>query len=150
MPTAAFIVGSSRGGGLHALLWVQRMFPGCFKNFIFINARSVDTHAYGGEETLELLKTDARVSLKFFENFCHSYGMAAKSYLGFGTDAVEEVTRLCAEVQREFPNTVFFTSKLIFRNDNWWTRLLHNQAAVAIQRKLHLEGMQMVILPMKV
>src|SRR5215475_1252827 len=26
-PTAVFLVGSSRGGGLHALLWVQRMFP---------------------------------------------------------------------------------------------------------------------------
>ena len=149
-PTAAFIVGSSRGGGLHALLWVQRMFPNCFKNFVFINARSVDSRAYGGEEELELLKTDARVSLKFFENFCHSYGLAAKSYLGFGTDAVEEVTRLCEQVQRDFPNTVFFTSKLIFRQDSWWTRLLHNQAAVAIQRKLHLEGMQMVILPMKI
>ncbi len=149
-PTAAFIVGSSRGGGLHALLWVQRMFPECFKNFVFINARSVDSRAYGGEEELELLKTDARVSLKFFENFCHSYGLAAKSYLGFGTDAVQEVTKLCEQVQRDFPNTVFFTSKLIFRQDNWWTRLLHNQAAVAIQRKLHLEGMQMVILPMKI
>ena len=135
---------------LHALLWVQRMFPNCFKNFVFINARSVDSRAYGGEEELELLKTDARVSLKFFENFCHSYGLAAKSYLGFGTDAVEEVTRLCEQVQRDFPNTVFFTSKLIFRQDSWWTRLLHNQAAVAIQRKLHLEGMQMVILPMKI
>lgn len=149
-PTAAFIVGSSRGGGLHALLWVQRMFPGCFRNFVFINARSVDSHAYGGTEELENLETDARVSLKFFENFCHSYAMAAKSYLGFGTDAVEEVTRLCERVQGEFPNTVFFTSKLIFQHDNWWTRLLHNQAAIAIQRKLHLEGMQMVILPMKV
>lgn len=149
-PTAAFIVGSSRGGGLHALLWVQRMFPGCFKNFVFINARTVDSRAYGGEEELEILQTDARVSLKFFENFCHSHGMAAKSYLGFGTDAVEEVTILCEKVQQEFPNTVFFTSKLIFQHENWWTRLLHNQAAVAIQRKLHLEGMQMVILPMKV
>ncbi len=149
-PTAAFIVGTSRGGGLHALLWVQRMFPGNFRNFIFVNARSVDSQAYGGEEALELMKTDAKVSLKYFENFCHSYGLAARSYLGFGTDAVAEVERLCTQVQADFPNTIFFTSKLIFNDDNWITRLLHNQAAVAIQRRLHLEGMQMVILPMKV
>jgi len=45
--TAVFIVGTSRGGGLHALLWVQRMFPAHFKNFIFVNARTVDSHAYG-------------------------------------------------------------------------------------------------------
>ncbi|HEU4622064.1 MAG TPA: APC family permease [Burkholderiaceae bacterium] len=149
-PTAAFIVGSSRGGGLHALLWVQRMFPNHFRNFLFINARTVDSHAYGGHEALELLQTDARVSLKYFENFCHSYGLASKSYLGFGTDVVEEVHTLCERVQREFPNVIFFTSKLIFQHENWFTRLLHNQAAVAIQRRLHLNGMQMVILPMKV
>jgi hypothetical protein len=29
------------------------------------------------------------------------------------------------------------------------TRLLHNQAAMALQRRFHLRGMQMVILPMK-
>ncbi|WP_085314541.1 APC family permease [Derxia lacustris] len=149
-PTAAFIVGSSRGGGLHAWLWVQRMFPGQFRNFVFINARTVDAQVYGGEAELELMKTDATVSVKYFENFCHSHGLAARSYLGFGIDVVTEVSHLCEQVQKDFPNTIFFTSKLIFREENWITRLLHNQAAVAIQRKLHLEGMQMVILPMKV
>jgi len=29
------------------------------------------------------------------------------------------------------------------------TRLLHNQTALALQRRLHLSGMQMVILPMQ-
>jgi hypothetical protein len=44
---------------------------------------------------------------------------------------------------------VFFTSKLIFDRENWLTRLLHNQAAMALQRRFHLRSMQMVILPMK-
>lgn len=148
--TAAFIVGSSRGGGLHSLLWVQRMFPNVFKNFLFLNARTVDSHAYGGAEELATLQTEAKVSLNFFVNFCHSYGMPAQSYLAFGTDAVEEVTQLCEKVSQEFPNIVFFTSKLVFQKENWLSRILHNQAATSIQRKLHLDGMQMVILPMKV
>lgn len=148
-PTAVFIVGSRRGGGLHSLLWVQRMFPDHFKNFVFINARTVDAHAYGGEEQLEALKTEATTSLNYFVNFCHSYGLAAKSYLVFGTDAVHELTELCEKVAQDFPNAIFFTSKLIFQRENWFTRLLHNQAANAIQRRLHLQGLQMVILPMK-
>ncbi|MGE5622142.1 MAG: APC family permease, partial [Bacillota bacterium] len=61
--TAVFIVGSSRGGGLHALLWVQRMFPGHFKNFIFVNARTVDSHAYGGEGAVEQLRAEANATL---------------------------------------------------------------------------------------
>ena len=150
LPTAAFIVGSSRGGGLHAWLWVQRMFPDHFRNFVFINARTVDAHAYGGQESIELLRTDATVSLDYFVDFCHSHGLAAKSYLGFGTDAVIEVNKLCDEVRQDFPNAIFFTSKLISENDNILTRMLHNQATTALQRRLHLSGMQMVILPMKI
>jgi amino acid transporter len=148
--TAVFIVGSSRGGGLHALLWVLRMFPGHFKNFLFVNARTVDSHAYGGEGAMEQMRQEAAQTLEFFVDFCHSHGMAASSYLGFGTDPVDELTRMCEEINREYPHTIFFTSKLIFASDNWFTRLLHNQAALALQRRLHLEGLQMVILPMKV
>jgi amino acid transporter len=148
--TAVFIVGTSRGGGLHALLWVLRMFPGHFKNFLFVNARTVDAHAYGGVGALEKMREDAAETLEYFVDFCQSHGMASASYIGFGTDAVEEVARMCEQVNREYPNSIFFTSKLIFASDNWFTRLLHNQAALAVQRRLHLEGLQMVILPMKV
>ncbi|GAB3432789.1 APC family permease [Massilia solisilvae] len=148
--TAVFIVGNSRGGGLHALLWVQRMFPGHFKNFLFVNARTVDAHVYGGEGAMEKMREDAAETLEFFVDFCHSHGMAAASYIGFGTDAVEEITRMCERISNEFPNAIFFTSKLVFGSDNWLIRLLHNQASLAVQRRLHLEGLQMVILPMKV
>ena len=148
--TAVFIVGTSRGGGLHALLWVQRMFPGHFKNFLFVNARTVDSHAYGGEGAMDKMREEAAETLEYFVDFCHSHGMAASSYLGFGTDAVEEVSRLCEEISGEFPHAIYFTSKLIFSSDNWLVRMLHNQASLAVQRRLHLEGLQMVILPMKV
>ncbi len=148
-PTAVFLVGSSRGGGLHALLWVQRMFPGHFKNFVFVNARTVDSQSFGGREDMESMKVDANSALSYFVNFCNSKGWAAKSYLGFGTDPIEEFTRLAQRVQAEFPNCIFFTSKLVFNNENWFVRLLHNQAATVLQRRFHLRGMQMVILPMK-
>ena len=149
-PTAVFMVGSSRGGGLHTLLWVQRMFQGHFRNFVFINARAVDAQSYGGAEAMQAMKVEANVALKFFENFCHSNGLAAKSILSFGTDPIEGFVELCARVQEEFPQAIFFTSKLIFRQDNWFTRLLHNQAALVLQQRLHLGGMQLVILPMQV
>ena len=149
-PTAAFIVGSSRGGGLHALLWVQRMFPGHFKNFVFINARTVDSHAYGGADDIERLRGQANDTLAYFVNFCNSHGMPAAAYLGFGTDPVDELTTMCQAVSKEYPNAIFFTSKLVFEHDNWLTRILHNQAALALQRRLHFDGLQVVILPMKV
>jgi amino acid transporter len=148
-PSAVFLVGSSRGGGLHALLWVQRMFPDHFRNFVFVNVRAVDSQSFGGREDLAAMKVDANASLAYFVNFCNSKGWAAKSYLSFGTDPIDEFTRLAERVLTEFPNAVFFTSKLIFERESWMTRLLHNQAAMALQRRFHLRGMQMVILPMK-
>ena len=148
--TAVFMVGSSRGGGMHALLWVQRMFPNHFRNFVFINSRAVDAHSYGGAQDMEAMKVEANVALRYFENFCHSNGLAAKSYLSFGTDPIDGFVELAARVREDFPNSIYFTSQLVFERDNFLIRLLHNQAALVMQQRLHLAGMQMVILPMKV
>jgi hypothetical protein len=74
--------------------------------------------------------------------------------IGAPLDPLSEETRrniaLAEQVHEDFPNCIFFASKLIFEQENWLIRLLHNQAALAIQRRLHLHGLQMVILPMKV
>ncbi|MBE0616214.1 MAG: APC family permease [Burkholderiales bacterium] len=150
LPTAVFMVGSSRGGGLHTLLWVQRMFPDHFRNFIFISARTVDSHSYGGSEDVKLLQMEAEVALNYFVNFCNSKGWAAESHLAFGTDPIDEDVKLAEQVHKAFPNCIFFASKLVFQRENWLIRLLHNEAALAIQRRLHLQGLQMVILPMKI
>jgi amino acid transporter len=148
-PTAVFLVGSSRGGGMHALLWVQRMFPDHFRNFIFVNARAVDSQSFGGREQMAAMEVEAKSALSYFVNYCNSKGWAARSYLSFGTDPIDEFTRLAQRVHAEFPNSIFFTSKLVFDRENWFVRLLHNQAATVLQRRFHLRGMQMVILPMK-
>ncbi|HXZ54052.1 MAG TPA: APC family permease [Burkholderiales bacterium] len=148
-PTAAFIVGGSRGGGLHALLWVKQTFPGHFRNFVFVHARTVDAQSYGGQESLKLFKQEATVSMNYFVNFCNSYGLAARYYLAFGTEPIQDIVTLAEQVARDFPSTIFFTSELIFEDESFLTRALHNQAPNVLQRRLHLEGLQMVILPMK-
>jgi len=148
-PTAVFMVGSSRGGGIHTVLWVQRLFPNHFRNFVFIGAKAVDAQSYGGSEQIGALRTALDRALTFYVNYCHANALAATARYSLGTDRVDELVKLAEETQRDFPNCVFFTSKLVFRNENWVTRLLHNQTALALQRKLHLNGMQMVILPMQ-
>src|SRR6185312_3368548 len=148
-PTAVFIVGSSRGGGLHTVLWVQRLFPDHFKNFVFISAKAVDAQSYGGAEQIKKLETALQRSLSFYVDYCHANGLAATARFALGTDRVDQLMKLAEQVQQEFPNSVFFTSKLVFRNESWLTKLLHNQTALALQQRLHLNGMQMVILPMQ-
>jgi hypothetical protein len=149
-PTAVFFVGKNRGVSMHALLWVQRLFHGHFKNFIFLSVGEVDAQSYDGQGALRTLRYEIENSLRYYVNFCHSHGLAAKSYLAFGTDPVEQLTKLAAEVNTEFPSSVCFASKLIFAKESFFTRWLHNQTALAIQQRLHIIGQQMVILPMKV
>ncbi len=49
-PTAIVLVGKHRGVSMHALLWVERLFPGHFKNMIFLAVGEVDAQSYEGQE----------------------------------------------------------------------------------------------------
>src|SRR4029077_2427646 len=128
--TAVFVVGSSRSGGVYALEWVRREFPGEFRNCIFMNVRTVDAHIYGGGEDLERVKRKGTDVLPYFVSYCHPHGLAAKACLAFGTDPIEELTNLAEKIYSEFPRSIFFTSKLIFEHDNWYIRQLHSEAAL--------------------
>ena len=76
-------------------------------------------------------------------------GLHAEYWYGLGTDAIEEVEKLCERVAQTFPRAVFFAGKLVFAEENLLTRLLHNQAAHTLQRRLQFKGLQMVVLPVR-
>jgi hypothetical protein len=149
-PTAIFLVGKNRGVGMHSLLWVQRLFPDHFKNFVFIAAGEVDVQSFSGNDALKDLQKKIHESLEYYVNFCQSHGMAATCYETYGCDPLDDLGAMVARIMSEYANSVCFASKLIFVHDNFLTRWLHNQTALAMQRRLHLQGLQMVILPMKV
>lgn len=148
--TAIFFINRSKGSGMHTLLWVQRLFPGIYRNFIFISVGAVDTQSFSGDEAIESLRESVHASCDYYVNFCHQNGLAACAYEAYGTDPIAQLTALAEKVHEDYPNGIFFASKLIFVHDNWFTRILHNQTALQMQRILHLQGMTMVILPMKV
>ena len=148
-PTAVFVVGSCRWGGVYALDWVRREFPGHFRNFVFMSARTVDAKCYSGSEELEQERRKAEATLSYFVTYCNNRELAAKTYVGFGIDPIEELTNLAEKIRRDFPHSMFFTSKLIFEHDNWYIRQLHSEAALTMLRRLHLLDMPMVVLPMR-
>jgi hypothetical protein len=45
---------------------------------------------------------------------------------------------------------VFFGGKLVFQRETWYSRVLHNETATAIQRRLQWQGLAMVVLPVRV
>jgi hypothetical protein len=58
-----------------------------------------------------------------------------------------ELERLSFGVRGEFPNSVFFASRLVFEKDHWWNRWLHSQTPLAMQRILNEHSVELVILP---
>jgi len=117
---------------------------------IFLAVGEVDAQSYEGTEHLERLRQTISASLDYYVAFCRRHGIAAEYRIDFGTDPVDEFIKLAGATMEEFPNSVCFASKLIFKRVNILTRWLHNHTPVEIQTRLHQEGKQMVLLPMNI
>ena len=146
---ASVLSGRHRGVGMRALLWVQRLFPR-YKNFIFLAVGEVDAQSYEGQQHLRRLQESIETSLRYFTEYCHSHGLPAESRVAFGTYPGTEFIKLAEKTMEQFPISACFASQLIFSRTNFLTPWLHNQTPLFIQRRLHLQGKQMVLLPMRV
>lgn len=147
--TAVILVSESYGNGMHTLLWLLRLFPGVFKNILFIGIGEIGSEQFARDKSLDALRRNNKGTLKLLSGYCTRRGIPSQFYVAYGTDVVEEYTKIVQEIIVEFPRAVFFGSKLIFDNENFITQLLHNQTAYILQRRLHRLGRTMVILPMK-
>ena len=135
---------------MHTLLAALTLFPNQFKNVVFLTVGEIDIEQFHGQEKVARMQVEIDTRLERFSNWCERRGLATATYRAYGTETVDLLDRLSGEVLETFPNTIFFASKLLFANENFFTRLLHNSTPLALQRKLHSRGVTMVILPMKV
>ncbi len=149
-PTAAVLVGSYGGVGIHTVLNIFRTFPGHFKGLVFLSIGVVDSGEFKGEHALEELRTKTEEMLGKYVALAIGLGVPATSRMVIGTEAVAEAEKLCLAVAREFPQTVFFAGKMIFQREKWYHRLLHNETALAVEKRLRWMGKTMVTLPVRV
>ncbi|TMA51667.1 MAG: hypothetical protein E6J80_13160 [Deltaproteobacteria bacterium] len=91
----------------------------------------------------------SRAGLEKYVSFVKRQGYYAEYWCALGTDAIDELERLAHEVAKRFPRTVFFAGKLVFEQERFWHKVLHNQAAFTLQRRLQFAGLQMVVLPVR-
>lgn len=148
--TAVFLVGDSAASGMHTFLWVQRLFPGVFQNFVFASVGEIDIEEFNDQAMWHKLRRDTKQTLKNYVDFCTRRGKPATYYHAYGTDVIESITNLADKIVTDFPRAVFFASKLTFENENFFYQILHNQTAYMLQKKLHSKGQNLIIMPMKV
>jgi K+ transporter len=149
-PVAILMVSGYSGLGVHALLSIQRLFPGYYKNVVFLSVGVVDSGHFKGKTEVESLVTSTEQGLQRYVNFAHRLGFAATYRFRVGTDVVQEAELLCHDVQREFPKGVYFLGKLVFAQEKFYYRFLHNDTAFAIQRRLQFSGLPTIVLPIRI
>lgn len=147
-PTAIFLV-SEVGAAMHSLLWVKRMFPNYFQNFVFISHGEVDIGSFGSNEALQKLQTETGETLDYLVKYSEQHGLGAESYSSFGTDTVDHVYDIAKKVNKKYSNTIYFASRYVYPGENWFVRTLHSDTTVYLQRRLQPLGVKMLVLPLK-
>jgi amino acid transporter len=148
--TAAMLVGSYGGVGIHTMLNIFRAFPSHYHNLVIVSVGVLDSGEFKGEHAVEDLRRRTAEMLGRYVRLAESMGVSATARLAIGTDVVAEAEKLCLQVAGEFPRTTFFAGRLIFQKEGWWHRLLHNDTAFAIQKRLQWAGKTVVTLPIRV
>ena len=149
LPTAILTVDRFSGYGLHQILSIHGLFPAYYRNLVFVSVAVVDSGSFKGREEVERLEAATRESLEMYVAWARAHGWNAAYRMAVDTEAVEKVIAICAELAREFPRSVVFSGKLVFRKPRWYDTLLHNETALSIQRRLQGEGVPAIVLPVR-
>jgi len=149
-PTAVLLVGHYSGLGVHSLLTIQRLFPNYFKNFIFVSIGVIDSATFKGIAEVEEVRRNTERALEDYVRTAHSLGLAADYRLKIGTDAVAGAEEVCVNIAKQFHHSIFFAGKLVFQRERWYQRLLHNETAYKLQRRLQFDGLNAMVLPVRV
>ena len=148
--TAAVLVNGFNGLGLHTLLNITRLFPGMFRNFVFLHVGVIDAGNFKGAGEIKNLRRHIAEETGRYADYMRQQGFHAEAVTDLGTDVVQTASALAAETAKRFSNAVFFGGQLVFERESWATRLLHNFAVFALQREFFRRSLPFLIVPVRV
>ena len=149
-PVAILFVGGYSGLGRHAILTLLRMFPGHFQGIVFVSVAVVDSESFKGAEQVTLLEARTRAGLLQYERYARSLDLRAASAFSVGTEVPVEAEKVAADLVQQYPRALFVAGQLIFEEDTLWNRVLHNETAFIVQKRLQRLGIPMIVVPVRV
>ncbi|MFT3692242.1 MAG: APC family permease [Kofleriaceae bacterium] len=148
--TAVVLAGGYGGLGLHTLMQIPRVFPKQFEQVVFVAVGVIDAGVFKGKDEMDAMQQKIDDDLRKYVEFARGHmGWAAECRSSIGTEAVSELDQLCRGVAEQYPRSVFFAGKLVFQRETWYQRILHNETAAAVERRLHFSGLPMIVLPIR-
>ena len=148
-PVAVLFVGGYGGLGRHALLTMLRMFPGHFKGVVFVSIAVVDSDTFKGAREVEALEARTQENLDQYCRFGRALGLPSTSAYAVGIEVAVEAEKLGTGLLKRYPKALVVAGQLIFEEDTGWNRILHNETAFLIQRRLQHVGVPMIVLPVQ-
>jgi len=110
----------------------------------------IDAAAFKGAQEIQKLKDHTEDEVERYVELMKRHGYAAEGVAVSGLDVADAVAKAAPELRERFPRSVFFAGQLVFKNDSLVSRLLHNYTVFDIQRLLYQQGIQFVLLPIRV
>tara|TARA_Y100000385_G_C12956889_1_gene577942 strand:- start:660 stop:1067 length:408 start_codon:yes stop_codon:yes gene_type:complete len=135
---------------MNCILDIEKLFPNIFKNYIFVTVGELDSNTFSEEKRWRDMRRKTKNILRKYKNYCNQKNIFSKAYIGYSTDIVEKLTQLTNRVAKEYKNVIFFDTKYIFDKESMLSPMLFNHIPYTMQRRMHLKGMEMIILPMKI
>lgn len=148
--TAVLFVNGFSGTGLHTLFTIIRLFGKMYRNFVFVQIGVIDSGVFKGNEEIEQLKGHIQEQGERYVRYMKKHGYYAEAFTSIAVDVVEEACTVAPGILEKFPQAIFFAGQLVFPEDSFFTRWLHNYSAFAIQRRFYHRGLPIVILPIRV
>ena len=148
--TAVVFVNGFNGLGVHTTLGIVRMFPGVYKNFVFVEIGVVDAGNFKGVEEIAHLEKDAGEAVRKYADCMNARGFHAESHSVIGPEIVTTAYSIGRELAEIYPNSTFFGGQLVFDQETYITRLLHNFTVFGLQREFFRNKLPFFVLPISV
>jgi len=148
--TAVLFVNGYNGLGLHTVLNAVRLLGGVFRNYVFVQIGVVDAGNFKGASEIVKLQQHIRAECQRYVELMRARGFFATSFTAIGPGIVQEIVGLTPLIAKQFPNAIYFGGQLLFAQETLISRLLHNHTIFALQRRLFLQGLPFIILPIRV
>jgi hypothetical protein len=148
-PVAMLFVGGYGGLGRHALLTLLRMFPGHFKGVVFCSVAVIDSGVFKGIGEVHELERRTKDALEKYVQYAAWLGMPAECTFSTGIEVAVEAEKIATDLIQKYPKGLFVAGQLIFEEETFVTRILHNETAFTIQRRLQHAGVPMIVLPVR-
>lgn len=148
--TAVLLVNGFNGLGLHTLFTLFKLFGPMYKNFVFVCVGVIDAGVFKSKGEMDKLREQLQDELHKYVAYVERQGMYAESVVVLGIDVIEKTDSVATHLMKQYPNSVFFGGQIVFPEETFITKLLHNYTVFAVQRSLYSRGIPFVILPIRI